>query len=452
MLLRFPDLRPILFACLSALALAARAEPAQPPREISPLLIGTNVWYGDPDPKVWQLTADAGTRLIRIGGHAYDKKLPDEKTLVGWIKKIRAGGAEPLLQVSQYESPEKAARLVRDFNKRRIAGQPVLYWNIGNEPWLQNGRPDFGVMPEKIAAYFKAISAAMKAVDPKIKIFGPDECAFFPKIYEPLFGGAHDIAGKVPGKSYYYCDGLSWHRYPQTTNEPGLAEIEDFRTSIVKVRALIDRVNARHGRRGSDALQWGLGEFNAMGGQQVHTFGNGQMFGAVYGYSAAYGATYVASWSMYENSGSRRGSDFSGFDAKDFTPRASYWHQRFYGEYFSGLTVPARSNQENVLVFAAHDKKAGRLAVMIINLNDAKSPAAPYELRLDETGAPFRGLVLTLDLKTRNTFAHTIEPRSTQVLVFEKSTLKKITYHAADFDAGRPPTAVTQVAPFALPR
>ncbi|MBC8011141.1 MAG: hypothetical protein H7067_13715 [Burkholderiales bacterium] len=443
----------LLFAALLTLASLARADSPQPDREISPLLVGTNVWSGQPDPQVWKYTEQARMRLIRIGGHAYDKKLPSEEVLIDWVKKIRAAGAEPLIQVSQYQPPETAAALVKLFNQRRAAGAPVRFWNIGNEPWLQAGRPDgYAGIPEKVAAYFKPTSAAMKAVDPSIKIFGPNECALFPQIYEPLFGGAHDITGKVPGKNYYYIDGLSWHRYPQTNNEPGLAEIADFHKSMVRARDIVDAANAKHRRRGDEALQWGIGEFNAKGGKQVHTFGNGQMFGAVYGLSALYGATYATSWSMFESSGNRGGTDFSAYDGGDFTPRASYWHQRLFAESFSGVTVAgAKTNRDDVLVFASRDKKAGRLAVMILNLSDSAEPL-PYELRLGDTGARIDGLVLTVPLGARDTHRDTIAPRSSQFLVFEKSLLKKTVYTADDFAAGRAPRSSSASTPVRLPR
>lgn len=54
----------------------------------------------------------------------------------------------------------------------------------------------------------------MKEVDPAIKIHGMDAAYYIHSAYESLFGGEHDITGSVPGKNYYYCDGLSWHRYP----------------------------------------------------------------------------------------------------------------------------------------------------------------------------------------------------------------------------------------------
>src|SRR5680860_152988 len=106
--------------------------------------------------------------------------MPSNETLLDWVKKIQALGAEPILQVSQYQAAEAAADLVRFFNIEKPDGvAPIKYWNIGNEPWLQAKRPPLDTMGAFVEAYFKPIAAAMKAVDPTIKIYGPDFCDYF---------------------------------------------------------------------------------------------------------------------------------------------------------------------------------------------------------------------------------------------------------------------------------
>ena len=170
---------------------------------------------------------------------------PSKSTLLNWVKKIRAMGAEPIIQVSQYKSAAVAADLVKYFNvdlKDQIA--PIKYWNIGNEPWLQYNSlasgTDVGTLVE---TYFKPIAAAMKEVDPTIKIFGPDFCYYVEFAINDLFGGKNDIAGKVPGKDYYYCDGISWHKYPQNENiNLAYQGIDEFKSSIVKCKQKLIRL------------------------------------------------------------------------------------------------------------------------------------------------------------------------------------------------------------------
>ena len=86
---------------------------AQP---ISPFVVGNNLWYADtnapsssPSTSVMNLSGQAGVRLIRIGGAGFDGGMPSDSTLLTWVNRIRATGAEPLIQVSQYRTSAQAA-------------------------------------------------------------------------------------------------------------------------------------------------------------------------------------------------------------------------------------------------------------------------------------------------------------------------------------------------------
>jgi len=405
-------------------------------QEISPRLTGTNVWYFDPGEQVWDLVEQAGFQTIRIGGHAYDRDLPPRETLLDWVCKIRHAGAEPVLQVSQYGTPQEAAELVRYLNKemRDVSGG-VNYWNIGNEPWLQAGRPDLSTVGELVEGYFKPISAAMKAVDPTIRIFGPDFCDFFDEPINDLFGGKNDIAGKVPGKGYYYCDGLTWHRYPQGDGDPAVEGAGDFYSRIVKSKSKIDQVNNLHHRSGNDALIWGIGEFNSKSGEIVHSWGNGQMFGAVLGWCMEYEAFYACSWSMFEHGGSRTGTDFSLIDGAHMTPRASYRHMEFVAKYFTGNFIKGTTSDDKCMVYGAED--GDRLSVMIMNRGFG-SPEA-YTLYLTEPDETGPGLSFILQGQRNMVYRDTISERTTQVLIFSGDTITKINYTREDFTHERPP-------------
>ena len=182
---------------------------------ISPMLVGNNVWYLNPSNQVWNLTADCGVQSLRIGGNGYNRNMPSNEVLKDWVTRIQAMGAEPIMQVSQVASASAAAALVKYFNVDLATGKPIKYWNIGNEPWLFFNRPATSTLGGLVEPYFKERAAAMKLVDPSIKIYGPDFAYYIEDAINDLFGGAHNIAGKVPGKDYYYCDGIAWHRYPQ---------------------------------------------------------------------------------------------------------------------------------------------------------------------------------------------------------------------------------------------
>lgn len=406
-------------------------------QNISPVLVGTNAWYTNPTDEVWGLTADCGVKIIRIGGNGFNDNLPAYDDLLDWVKKIQAMGAEPIMQVSQHQDAAAAADLVRFFNVEK-SGEipPVKYWNIGNEPWLEANQPATSTIGPLVEDYFKPRAEAMKEVDPTIKIYGPDFCYYMEDAIDDLFGGANDIAGKVPGKDYYYCDGLSWHRYPQDDNINLAYEgIADFATSIAKCKQKMDEVNNQHNRTGDDALIWGIGEYNAKGGPQVHTWENGQMFGGVLGLCMKYEAMYAASWSMFENGGNRQGTDFSFIDGANMTPRASYRHMEFVAKYFTGEYLDGVSSTDDFVVYGA--KNTEHTAVMVMHRAD--DVAKEYTLHLNATATEGGDYVLNVDGASTTKYTDIISPRTTQVIIFNGTTITKINYSSEDFDNERAP-------------
>ncbi|MFY0650678.1 MAG: hypothetical protein JXQ96_01530 [Cyclobacteriaceae bacterium] len=420
---------------LSILTICCHGLNAQ---SISPRLVGTNVWL-NPKPPVWQQAADAKLQTIRIGGARYDRRLPRFEQLLTWVTQIKETGAEPVVQFSKYASADSAAALVRYLNIEHK--QNVKYWGIGNEPWLQYERPPLDSMGAVIEAYWKPRAVAMKGVDPSIKIFGPNCCDYFNEIYDDLFGGKNDITGKVPGKDYYYCDGLTFHRYPQGDGNPGTEGADDIIERIEKAKKKIDYANTMHGRNGDEALGWGIGEYNSKGGKQVHTWGNGQMFGQVLGACMKYGATFATTWSMFEHGGSRTGTDFSMIDGNG-TPRASYRHMEFIAKYFTGEYANGTSSSNNIKIFGASDEN--KVSVMIIN---REGGSQDFQLRLDNRKIEGEKLNLNVDAGKPVEYTGTIAEQSTQVLIFQQGEVTKWEYTSEDFDNDRSPRSTTASIP-----
>lgn len=413
-----------------SLLLFSYGAKAQP---VSPYLVGTNLWYTNPSPTVWNLTKQGGFQTIRIGGAEYDKNMPSNATILSWVKQIRLYGAEPIVQVSQYKSAAVAASLVKYLNVDK-SGEiaPVKFWNIGNEPWLQNHSLASGVdVGGMVETYFKPIAAAMKEIDPAIKIYGPDFCYYVDFAMNDLFGGKNNIAGKVPGKDYYYCDGISWHNYPQTSNiDLAFQGLESFKSSIVKCKQRVDAANKAMDRSGDDALGWGIGEFNAKGGAENHTWGNGQMFGGIMGLCMKYEATYATTWSMFENGGNRTGTDFSMIDGTHMTPRASYRHMEFASKYFKGEYVDGISTSNNFVVYGA--KNAEQISVMI--MHRGYGYPKKYTLSLNNTAGTGTAVSLKLNADTALTYSDMITERTTHVIIFRGDSVIKINYSSDDFD------------------
>jgi hypothetical protein len=160
------------------------------------------------------------------------------------------------------------------------------------------------------------------------------------------------------------------------------------------------------------------------------------MFGAVYGYGMEYGAKYITSWSMFESGGNRGGTDFSLFDGNNRVPRSSYWHSLFVAQYFTGTFVKGDVSDDDFLVYGAVD--GDQLSVMIMNRGTGSGQ--DYTLNLKKVSLGTTGANFYVDAGRDGIYEATIEPRSTQVLIFNGTNLKKITYTSDDFSNGRGPT------------
>ncbi|MFC4146220.1 discoidin domain-containing protein [Micromonospora mangrovi] len=389
---------------------------------ISPLLVGNNAWYY-PSDKVWKASRGAGLKIVRIGGHDYDEKMPSNAQLETWVKQIKAMGAEPMIQVSKHRSPEDAANVVRYFNSK--GGNYVKYWNIGNETWIDAGKPSKNEELRKLAfqeaGYIKARSSAMKAVDPSIRIFGPDEAGYIDTIYNSLLGGEADITGK-DAKGRYYIDGVTWHRY--VGGDLATAGANDIISGIKKARAKVDEVNKKRGRTGGNALQWGIGEFNSKAGGGACSYAAGQMFAQVYGAVMKYGGAYATAWSMAEHGGSCTESDFGFLDA-NLKPRSTYYHLQLVSQNFTGRYADGTSNVSTMRTYGAVD--GGKVAVMLVNVGGKQT----CKVRLNTDGQT-GGCTVDIGAGLKVTHTQTIGAATSMVLVFDKSgkLTKRITYAA----------------------
>jgi hypothetical protein len=402
--------------------------------EISSTLVGINAWHLPTD-AAWEVTGEAGLQFLRVGGIAYDNAMAPDSLLDSWVQEAFAMGAEPQLQVSRFGTPEEAAELVAHFNIG--TERPVTYWGIGNEPFCRAITPESAA---DVAEYWKPIATAMKEVDPTIKIFGPNECDFYEDHFRALFSGDGsdtDISGKIPGEDYYYVDGIAWHLYigypPEEIDIDGLttAGYENYRARIEQTRTLVDDINAANDRTGADALQWGIGEFNAKGGPRACTFENGQMIAAVYGAIMEFGGSYGALWSILENGGQCHGADH-GFLSLALEPRPSYWHMQMVSHYFSGSYTSVTSPTEAVLAFGSVDRDAERVTAMVMNIDTSSTLTCSVGLAEGAEPSGECGLAMPVGLDAATEFE--IGPSTTMVLVFdlEGTLVKTVTYSAGD--------------------
>lgn len=352
-------------------------------QEISPYLFGQNMWLTDGAEgrpgyidKLWPKVESSGVKLIRIGGNGYNKEMPDLETLTNWVNAIKAIGAEPLMQVSKFDTPEESANLVAYFNKSEKT--KVNFWSIGNEPY------HMGKIPiDSISMYIKAHASAMKKVDPSIKIQVPDLAAYYNNVYEALlFDDKNSVAGRDENGNWYI-DGINFHNYP---NAKEYSRSDVIFYSVTKMRGMVlelledlKSANAKYERTGNDALNWGITEFNitydnpedlSVTGIAVPSFINGQFWVDIFCLAMEYGAFTVTPWCIQE---SDRASSYFGYigGPPNFTPHSTYYHMQMLSENMIGEYIKMKSNNPFLKVFGS--KSSDSTTIIIMNQSNSET-------------------------------------------------------------------------------
>ena len=395
---------------------AALAHPgAAPAQPVSQQLFGANLWDGNAQgnnaDRAWGHARAARMRLVRIGGIMYNNNTATPQTYARWIDSIRAAGAEPLVQVSTIEPATDAAALVSELNIKRKYG--VRFWSIGNEPTC--GKAAGAAVVADLAGKIKARAAAMKAVDPSIRIFIGEECYWREELYAPLVGGDQDVTGKDEA-GRWFADGVAFHNYPfpgadqnaKYTREQVLDKgVPGIRGMLAACKAQAAKADAKHGRAGSQALACALTEFNitywnppanALAGVGSRSFLNGHFFAEVYGAAMEYGTFAVLPWSMMQNGGDGTGEDLGLLDGTGaLAARPSYHHLSLMSRHMRGNFLPSKHNAPRVKSFATRDgdtvaililnenaSEGGRVAIRLADL--APAADAPWQVRVPVTG------------------------------------------------------------------
>jgi Fibronectin type III domain len=443
---------------------------------ISPYFAGTNAWmpyqigahkyYGKLETK-WTDIQASGVRIMRYGGNGVDHHAdptwvdPNDSAkstlsqYVAMVDAMRSRGIEPILQVPVYGSTysaSQAADIVRYVNVTK--GRAVTYWVIGNEPDLDSGAYNYTTAAQ-VAAYIKPFASAMKAVDPTIKIIGPETTWYDETFIDDLTscdGGADDITG-TDSNGRYYVDIISFHLYngfggSQTRSQviSTLMSSTGLNADLADLKARLAACDSYHGRTGGNVLQMAVTEANvnhqnpsgdSLTGVGAKSFLGGQFWAEVLGIAMRQGVAFVNFWSTIE------GDELGYISGDGTTKRPSYYHFQMVAQNFRGSSVAVTDNQANVKTFGAED--VDQIAVMIMNQDQSSS--FNYTVRLDTgTVSGLNPLKINVDAGVAAEYNGTISTESSIVLIFDASGAikKKIEYklngHA---NSNLPPTVTT---------
>jgi hypothetical protein len=416
---------------------------------ISPYLYGQNHWMADGDEgrvghldELWTKVKDSGVTIVRIGGAGYESHFPPRDKLNTMIDNIQSTGAEVLLQVPRHFTALQAQELVEYYTK--TDKRRVKFWSVGNEPLLH----DEQTLPE-VHTYLLRILNAMREVSADIKIFVFDEAALRIPAYTALIGGDMDITGlKKNGR--WLIDGVTFHNYPNgkqfTRDDVIFAGPQKILGEIKTLKALMAQANAKHNRKGDEALLWGLTEVNVTWqnpDREISGYGNpsflgGQFIAEIFGFGMEHGAYMVNPWCINETDRIITDFGYIGMPS-EFYPRSSYYHMQMMSTHMKGAFVLNQDNQNYVKTIATTDKNT--VALMVMNQHPAQN--FDFDVSLNGKNADSeKPLLIAVSADISAHFSGNIPAQTTQILVFNKKgkLQKTVTYDLAHNLKEKPPT------------
>jgi Glycosyl hydrolases family 39 len=183
---------------------------------ISPLIYGSN--YGPWIALPYKMLPDAfksGITILRFPagswGDQNDVQSYEIDTLMGILQKMNASA---LFNVRlENGTPAQAAALVKYVNMDRQ--YHVRYWAIGNEPNLYGAALKLPYDTPQFNKDWRAMALAMKAVDPSIKLVGPEISQYTEQpVQNPKDSSGLDWMSEFLKVNGDLVDIVSFHRYP----------------------------------------------------------------------------------------------------------------------------------------------------------------------------------------------------------------------------------------------
>jgi hypothetical protein len=318
---------------------------------------------------------------MRGGGNNNDTQMPspfDDAQIDAFVAYTRAVGAEPDLQVpllydtnGMQATAQTAADMVTYANKTK--GYGIKYWSIGNEPDLY---PTATGLPASFASYtaadycasFKSYAAAMKSVDPTIKLLGPELS------YKYVAGD--DWLTPFLDACKDQVDVVTVHRYPidpsQTTLDAAFADAAAFRAVVASLRANLDQ----HGLTSTPLaiteanITWDGTPSKSTLPASPSTFPAGLWTADVTGVALETGLFTNAFWHVADASTGWKLAFVLGG-----APAPAFHALSLYTKYFAGSMLVVSGVPSGFSVYASRDAQ-GKTAVMVLNKTSAAAALA----------------------------------------------------------------------------
>jgi len=388
---------------------------------ISPYLYGTNYGPMHAVPlEMMPLVENAGFTVLRFPGGAWtdavDMKPFQIDMLMTFSKQV---GAVPTISVRMLDGkPETAADLVRYTNIEKKYG--VTYWSIGNEPsiYTQLNQADYDYTTEHLNRSWRAIATAMKAVDPTIKLMGP-ELHQWNDSYEstPKDSAGRDWMTEFLKANGDLVDVVTVHRYPlHSPTRP--VTVQDLRENTRKwlgeleyMRSLIREIVGRD-------LPIAITEVNSDPSSAMlqdvspDSLYNAIWYADVLGQMMNADVFMVNQWVLSQRT--------TGLGLLQGTTVRPTFHVFPLYKNFGSEQVYAASSVADVDIFAAK-RENGTLTLMVINLSDGEQRVPLQVKDIELTNAE----VWRLDAThfAENLGIQTFSPDGTVLLPSQSATL-----------------------------
>ncbi len=276
-------------------------------------------------------------------------------------------GALPTISARLFGGkPEAAAEQVRYANLEKDYG--VEYWSIGNEPTLYEEQYNESYDTERFNREWRAIAEAMKAVDPSIKLMGPELHQWNSDLATTL----KDSAGRDWMIEFLKANGdlvdvVTVHRYPMYSERGDPITFDELRANTEvwddEIRYLRELIQEYTGRDLPIAITEINSSPTSVSGQPASpdSFFNAIWYADVLGRLMTGDVWMVNLWNI-----SQRSTGLGLIDG--FEMRPTMYTFRMVKQ-FGDQQVHAASGAQDVTVYAAL-RDDGTLTVMMINLGD----------------------------------------------------------------------------------
>ncbi len=328
---------------------------------ISPLVYGSN--YGPwlfVTLQMRQPARDAHLTFMRYpGGNWGDLNDLDEWQIDQFIMLCREIGCQPAISVRlRGGSPEKAAALVQYVNITR--GYKVEWWSIGNEPSLY---PDYDTA--RYNQEWRQFAAAMRAVDPSIKLAGPDTHQYTAALaFNPKDKNGKDWLEEFLKANGDQVNAVVIHRYPFPGADRTPPTIAQLRENSKEWDAIIPALKTQVKQFTGKELPVGVTEVNsswaanAGGEATMDSHYNAIWWGDALGRMIRQGTDIVAQFALVGEHGLMSKWD----------PLPIYYVYRMY-QFFGTRLVWSATDDPHVSLYAAR-RADGALTLMFVNMKD----------------------------------------------------------------------------------